>query len=265
MDEDNVISEIVETGSDITGSVGSIIVGGLIAGPIGAIIGGVSGPIITRTLKAIGKSIKQKILTEREEVRVGAVYFYAIEQFNNHIDNGKSLVSPLLNINVFGRNSTEEILEGIILTAQKTYEEKKIKFIGKLYANLLFINESDLAMSNFMLNLSNDLTYRQYIIINILKNREINAIENKLEKDKNGKSIITRYDLCCEIRFLKEKGLLGHPTYYSDMEDNSSQVYFNDLKITLIGEQFYKLLGLSEIENQDIDNLVDSMNIKNSH
>jgi hypothetical protein len=49
------------------------------------------------------------------------------------------------------------------------------------------------------------------------------------------------------------------------MEDNSSQVYFNDLKITLIGEQFYKLLGLSEIENQDIDNLVDSMNIKNSH
>jgi hypothetical protein len=265
MDENKVITEIVETGYDITGAIGSAIVGGIIAGPIGAIVGGASGPLITRTLKAIGNSIQQKILSGREEVRIGAVYYFAIEQFNNNINKGKTTISPLLNLDIFGRNASEEILEGVILTSQKTYEERKIKFIGKLYANLFFISESDIAFSNFMIVLSNDLTYRQYLIISILKNRIQFSVENRLEKDKDGKPIINRYDLCCEIWSLKDKGLISIPTYLMDMEDNSGIIQLDDLVITKIGEQFYNLLSLSELDEHDINNIIENMNIKNSH
>ena len=260
LDDNKVITEIVETGSDITGSVGGALIGGLIAGPIGIIIGGASGPLLTKTLKIIGNNIKQKVLTNREEVKIGAAYYYAIEQFNKNIEAGGQTISPIINLDFFGRNASEEVLEGVILTAQKTYEERKIKYIGKLYANLFFTGASDLALSNFMISLSNDLTYRQYIIINIITNKALLSIEDRLEKDKDGNPIISRYDLCCEIRTLKEKGLLSHPTYLMDIEDNSGLLKLNDIGLTKIGEQFYQLLSLSEIDKIDIDDLIENMN-----
>jgi hypothetical protein len=263
MDNNKVITEIVDTGSDITGAVSGAILGGLIAGPVGVIAGGASGTLITKALKTIGNNIKQKILANREEVRIGAAYYYAIEQFQKNLNAGNEIISNILQTEIFGRNASEEVLEGIISTAQRSYEEKKIRFIGKLYANLSFIKHSDLALANFMIRISDELTFRQFCIIHVLINKEILKLEEKLEKNAAGNSIITRHDLCCEIRYLKDKGLITLPAYFKNMEDNSDLLLLKDLGISKIGEQFYNLLSLVEIEKLDILDLIENMN--NSH
>ncbi len=119
MDNDKVISEIVETGSDITGAVSGVLIGAIIAGPIGGIIGGASGPLITKAFKAVGRTVKDKLLAEREVTRIGAVYYFAIEQFQNRINAGHKIVSSIPNSELYGRNASEEVLEGIISSAQK--------------------------------------------------------------------------------------------------------------------------------------------------
>jgi uncharacterized membrane protein len=57
--KDNIITELVETGSDISGNVAGAVIGGLIAGPSGAIIGGASGPFLTRIFKKVGTDKKK--------------------------------------------------------------------------------------------------------------------------------------------------------------------------------------------------------------
>ncbi len=145
---------------------------------------------------------------------------------------------------------------------KKSYQEKKIKFIGKLFANIFFISQSDLSLSNFMIKLADELSYRQFCIINILRNKDELNLAEWLDKNEEGKPIITRFDLCCETRYLKDKGIVTLPLYMSDMEDNSSSLLLKDLSITKIGNQFYELLSLSEIETLDIDELLQNMRMK---
>lgn len=265
MDNDKVICEIVETGSDITGAVGGALIGTIIAGPLGGIIGGASGPLITKAFKAVGSTVKNKLLADREETRIGAAYYFAMEQFQYRINAGHKIVSNISSEELYGRNASEEVLEGIIISAQQSYEEKKIKFIGKLFANIFFNSQSDLALSNFMIKLADELSYRQFCIINILRNKDELNLQGWLDKNKDGNPIITRYDLCCETRYLKDKGIVTLPFYLSNMEDNSDSIQIKDLSITNIGNQFYDLLSLSEIEILDINELLQNMKRNNSH
>ena len=57
MTKNNIVKDIIETGSEITGGVGGAVLGGLIAGPVGVVIGGASGPILTKMFKLLGTEL----------------------------------------------------------------------------------------------------------------------------------------------------------------------------------------------------------------
>lgn len=260
-DDENIIKDLIETGSDITGSISGAFIGGAFAGPIGIIIGGVSGPIITRTFLKIGSEIKQRILGTREEKRIGAAYFFAIEQINRNLSQGKALESKIISENSFGRIESEEFLEGVLLTAQKAYEEKKIKHIGSLYANILFLKNSDLSQANFMNSLANKLSFRQFCLLNILHNKiSLNVIE-RIKLDLTSESLIKRQDILCELFDLKSNGLVKHPQYLNQFDDNTAPKKIEDFELTSTGELFYDLLCLNEIESIDLETIISTMNI----
>jgi hypothetical protein len=261
MENENTIKELIETGSDITGSIGGAFIGGAFAGPAGIIIGGVSGPLLTRTFLKIGSEIKQRILGNREEKRIGAVYYYAIEQISKNIIEGKTFASKIIDENSFGRNASEEFLEGVIVTAQKAYEEKKIKHIGQLFANIFFLENSDLSQANFMNNLANQLSYRQFCLLNILHNKiSLNVVE-RLKLDSTAESLVKRHDVLCELFDLKANGLVKHPQYLNLFDDNTAPKKIDDFELTTTGMLFYEMLCLNEIESNDIESIVETMNI----
>ncbi len=55
--------------------------------------------------------------------------------------------------------------EGVLLSAQRECEERKIPFLGNLYANLCFRNDISREVANSILKLANDCTYRDFIIL----------------------------------------------------------------------------------------------------
>lgn len=66
------------------------------------------------------------------------------------------------------RSAGEELLEGVLIAAQREYEEKKTIYLARLYANILFHPEISRPMTNHLLEISEQLTYRQIVILGTL-------------------------------------------------------------------------------------------------
>jgi hypothetical protein len=118
----DLIKDIIEIGSEISGSIGGSVIGGLIAGPPGMILGGASGPIITNAFKSLGTEIKDRFLSPREGIRIGAVYAFAINKIKENENNGQILRNDdFFESAKDKRPASEEILEGTILSSQREF------------------------------------------------------------------------------------------------------------------------------------------------
>lgn len=136
------ISELIDLGSELTGSVSGSVIGLLVAGPIGAVAGAAASPLLTRMLQRIGQDIKHRVLSHREEVRVGATLTFAIQKIQKNLDNGQQVrQDEFFREQPQERAAAEEILEGVLIASQREHEEKKLKFYGNLIANIAFHSE----------------------------------------------------------------------------------------------------------------------------
>src|SRR3954470_22997587 len=64
-----------------------------------------------------------------------------------------------------GRPDAEEVLEGTLLTAANAYEERKVPLIGRLWANLAFDATVSARHANYLLRLTDRLTYGQLVAL----------------------------------------------------------------------------------------------------
>ena len=171
--DQNIITEIIETGSDLTGSISGSIIGALVAGLPEAIAGGAAGPIITRAFKSVGLEIKKRILGDREKVRIGAAYTFALSKINENLNKGQKLRNDgYFEATNNKRPTSEEILEGALILSQKEHEELKVKFYGYLIANISFDPKIDRPYANLLLRISEKLSYRQLCLIELFNDTE---------------------------------------------------------------------------------------------
>lgn len=253
------IKEIIESGSEITGNISAAVIGGLAAGPAGIIIGGVTGPIISKIFKSIGNEVQDRFLSPRENIRICAAYTYALNKLKEYIDNGFELrTDNFFEEQITNRSSAEELLEGIILSAQREHEERKIQFIGNLYASICIEPGIDLETANQYINTANNLSYRQYCLLRILDLKEAkknSAQKNDLQENNSKKppSIIRNSPVNIELRDLSQKGLVRLTSRMHDTLDNSAPSY--DIKISFYGSDFCHLVALKDIDQDDVDTL----------
>ena len=244
---EEIIKELVETGADISGGIAGAVIGGLIAGPVGMVIGGVSGPIITKSLKKIGEEIRSRFLSPREEIRIGAAYGFAIHKLQKYQEIGILIRNDsFFDAQETERPDSEEIFEGVILGAQKEYEERKVKFLGYLYANICINSEISREHANQLIRTINILSYRQLCLLQLFQKK---AFENIIEIDNIKIDVV---DIITEIRDLNQKGLLSMTARLYDVNDNSIPIPISDIKITDFGALFCKLLSLDEITDEEL-------------
>src|SRR5829696_6490496 len=126
-------------GSDITGATVGAIAGGAFGGPAGDIAGTAACVVIANVLKNIGNDISERRLSPREEVRVGAALIFAINKVQEQITNGYKLRNDDFFVDKPSeRAASKEIVEGVLLAAQREHEEKKTRYYGNLLGNIAF-------------------------------------------------------------------------------------------------------------------------------
>lgn len=258
----DIIKDIVETGSDISGGIGGAVIGGLIAGPEGLLIGGASGPIISKVFKSIGTEIKERFLSPRENIKIGAAYTFAINKIKENESNGQKLRNDdFFKVMKNNRPASEEVLEGIILSAQREFEEFKIKFLGNLYANICFNADVSKEHANQLIKTANILSFRQFCILQLMNERHIESQKLNFKIRGLDKMEISLIDIIAEIRDLQQRGLLHIPTTF-DGGDNSAPIRLNKLSITKSGLFFCEMLSLNEIEKEILNDLNELTSIK---
>ncbi len=205
--------ELIEGGSEIAGaSVGAAV--GLIGGPPGIVAGASAGVLLTKAFKRIGSDLHQRFLAPREEIRIGGAAAVAASVIAATIEAGelRPREDGFFDENENGdRSAAEEILEGVLLKARDAYEEKKIPFLGRLYASIAFFREISPGMANHLVELASQLTYRQLVLLAIFDSDEDRLRDGSYRNDQDAinKLGIEGQGLLTETYELNQRGLLS--------------------------------------------------------
>lgn len=168
---------LAQSGAGATGVGAGALVGFLIGGPAGAIAGGATGALFQDGVKHVVGQVAERFTTQTEQERIGSCLVLAYEQIAERLNEGiplreESFFRPRQRSqNKKIRSEAEDLLEGAFLASRNAYEERKVELLARFYANIVFQPDVDSAHANYVLTLTNSLTYRQLVLIGIIGSR----------------------------------------------------------------------------------------------
>lgn len=136
--ETAIVDAVVDLGGSVGGALAGAAIGTAVAGPVGTALGAVTGTAIEGAFRTLGKEIKERVFSKKEDQRIGAVFSLAAQKIRDNISSGKSLREDAFFSYNDGTSPADEILEATIIAAQREYEEKKLPYMANLYANIAF-------------------------------------------------------------------------------------------------------------------------------
>lgn len=257
-------NEIIETGADLAGaSIGGAL-GFLAAGPAGAAGAGVVGVVIARGAKKLLGDLAYRQMSHREAERIGATAAIALDTIKKKLEAGESPRNDgFFDENDGRRSSAEEILEGTLQKSKNEHEEKKIKFLGKFFANLAFSPSVSVGEANHYLNIINSLSYRQLCILAlILAKNHLSPpaiLRGQDYRNNAGGLSFEIISLLQEVFFLYNDGLISCKNL-----DGSGYTALlgwydsipNNLELTEMGTRLAVLLEMPVVDNADFNHII---------
>lgn len=253
--------QAISRGGAIAVSAVSAALGALSGDPAIAVFAGVGGEMLRQVVEQVGAEVNDRFLGEREQVRVGAALAFAIRRADENRQRGKVLRGDdFFHQSPNERSTAEEILEGVLLAAQQEHEEKKVKFIGNLYANIAYSPSVDRAYANALIYMAETLTWRQLCLLHLFQNDPTPFVRGRGRFDLFGvpsqSGGITA--IFHEIFDLDLRGLISmheiDPRFSYDPNLLARNVSFHQVaKPRTVGEELYRLMDLGEISEDDLE------------
>jgi hypothetical protein len=196
----------------------SLLVGFLLGDAPGAAVGAAAGALLSHALRAGGMEIWERYLSKRGKVRVARVNVLAAEEMEKRLKMGTNPRTDLFfTAQPPFRSPAEEIVESVLLKAERESEERKLPSQAKLITHILFDSSIDMGMAHQLLRFAETLSYRQYCILELAKdtsNFDLYEQEaGKIGRDKLTDSLTdSQTSFLSDCWDLKEKSLLwtGH-------------------------------------------------------
>ncbi|WP_322354858.1 hypothetical protein [Paratractidigestivibacter sp.] len=145
------------------------------------------------------------------------------------------------------RSAAEELLEGVLIAAQKEYEEKKAPYLARLYANILFHPEVSRPAANHLLKLANQLTYRQLVILsNLGYMLQTGSSPLKQEPYRQVRGL-ENVAIASEIYEMYRMSLIGS----SEVALDAAGINPSALSLIGYGAKLFELMELCQLEKDD--------------
>jgi len=166
--ETSDVDDLIGLGTEIVGTTVAAAIGFVSGGPLGVIAGAAAGPVLTRSLLELAREIRSRLLGHREEVRIGATLTYFLETIKARLADGDLFrTDGFFDAGPTMRSSGEEIMEATLLAAQREPEEAKLRYLGRLLANLMFEEAFDRPQASLLVRTLEDLSYRQLLLLEL--------------------------------------------------------------------------------------------------
>ena len=219
---------------------------GFLAGPAGVIVSG--------TLKGIGKDIKKRQLSPREDFRVGKVLAIAALEIHQRLEKGESLrTDGFFDKKLTGRSEAEEIAEAIMLKCQREPQEKKIPYMGFLKASIGFDSNISTDMGHQLIKAAEELTYRQLCILKlaVVKNKFGLRAADYRNHERFSKDL---YSILYDCKDLHDREYIH---FDGEIGFGLTNTKPGSMTLQAIGFDLFNLMKLSSIPDEDIITLVE--------
>lgn len=234
----------------------------LIGGAEGLVLSTLSEQSLQFIINKLGEKIDKRNLSRGDKYKVGTTMYYAINKINEKIENNMSFINnSFFKEDEYGRFTADEILEGILFSAQKEHEEKKLKYYGYLFANMAFDRFITREDANQFVYIAENLSYRHLKLLRlftlddeVINLRNVNYLDYcELEPDL----LYLLYDLF----ELYNKGLLRNKddSYIS----NIKEIIPSKLKTYGIGVVFNIHMELDQIPDNELSELINILKRRN--
>jgi hypothetical protein len=254
--------ELATAGAEMLGAgVGGTL--GAIGGPPGIVAGAVGGVLVTRLFKW-GTEVAVRLLSQREKARVGAALAVAAVRVQEREEAGEQpRTDGFFEPRVDRLSDAEEALEGTLLNAARSWEERKLQYLGRLYASLGFDASVSAAYANFLIGLIDRLRYRQLVALAFIGNEDREQQRVLLGSDLAGAGVRSAPSIVAELGELGTLGLIGvrqndesttapADTYGGSRIDWST---IGQIGLTEAGRDLLRLAELREIPSGDQDEI----------
>lgn len=252
------LPDIIDFAKGSAASAAGVGAGIAIAGLIGGIVGGMAASGFDVLFKKfVSKHIHRNLsINEEERLRKVLSQFNTKMVQNLSVGSGKTLRqdSFFSEEKINERSAAEEIFEGVLFAVEREYEEKKVKFEGNFYANIIFDSRIDKASANFLLRLAQSLSYRQLCIVALFVQKDnfhLRDTSYRMIPQFNDMRLLA---LLQDIHQLSSQGLL-----FIDGEEMASPFDIVPAQMVAQGtiKELYSLMGLEEIDPSDIHALAE--------
>jgi hypothetical protein len=239
--------DLVETGELVAGSM-SRAVAGLLFDPA-------SSPLrlderLAACLRDAATCAAELPLTW-ERARAGAVLAFVAELSVTRAHQGRAVRSDgFFSVSTASRSTAERLVEDVVQAARDTTEERRVRHLGYLVAEVAVSPEVDVALAARALQLAESCSWRQLVFLAAVGRRERSPLPMvSLEDEAVGwRAWGARED----VTDLRAAGLLDPPIASARPAAVQPELRPADLRLTRRGVLVHRLLALDFVREDDV-------------
>ncbi len=248
-DQHDRIRKLINTGAEIAGGAIGGALGFLAGGPVGAVVLGASGAAAAAALRHIGEEASERLLSPREQVRIGGVLAIAAGDIRQRMEQGETTrTDGFFDQKASGRSDAEEVVESVLLRSQREAEEKKIPYMGHLLSGIAFDAQISTHMAHQLIKNAEQLTYRQLCILKLAVVKQSFSLRASDYRGHGGFSK-DLYQVLYECLDLYHRGLIN---FGGEVAFGPTDVKPGSMTVQALGADIFNLMKLALIPNEDL-------------
>ncbi|MDU5111598.1 MAG: hypothetical protein E6248_14240 [Clostridium sp.] len=231
---------------------------------------GITGELVSMNVNTLITEIANEFdtrkLSDLEVGRVADVMGYAIEDINLKLKEGKTIRNDnFFEFGIDDRSDGEEIFEGVIVAAQREFENKKLRYYGKLLSNISFREDISKDQAVQLIQIAQKLSYRQYILIMIIAQSQFMKINNVkspyLEDSPLMKKKSTSYSNISVYQDIYELYRMGMLNGGGKIILEMGYIIPSELEIQGVGVRLFELMELNKPSGEMVGNFKDYLEV----
>lgn len=207
------------------------------------------------------------MLSPREQLRIGGALAVALVRIEERQGADEALRSDgFFDADGDARTDAEEVLEGVLLNAARSYEERKVEFLGRFYASVAFDDSIGRAYAHVLMQMIERTTFRKLVILAYITDSDRADDRTSLAVDLQEGAVVPSPVIVTEINRLGAEGLLGNQQADGSVVGLSQTwaggifaEFFGTVALTDMGEDLTRLAELGGIPSEDKDAVVDAI------
>jgi hypothetical protein len=230
--------------------------------------------------REVGAELERRFLAPRQERRIGEAIAAADKEFTKEARAGRRVREDgFFDAPNADRGSpAEEILEGVLRTAAQEWEERKVPYIGRIFATVSFDSSVTPSDASYLLKLADRLTYQQIVLLAFWRaardenrpyQREVMSAAVRVAEGRSRPTAT----ILAEINDLAATGLLGLVSAEGEAGVAPGGVIegltafgtfgggtnLTSVTLTDMGARLHRLMGLDQVPDADLEEIAKAL------